>query len=46
MNYVTGAAREPFRAKVKVVYEYFVKEGYFTSEEIAEARRVARGEAR
>ena len=46
VNYVTGAALEPFRAKVKVVYEYFVKEGYFTSEEIAEARRVARGESR
>ena len=45
VNYVAGEALEQFREKAQAVYEHFVKKGYFTWEEIEEARRVARGEA-
>ena len=43
---VRGEELEPFRDKAGVVYEHFVEKGYFTWEEIEEAQRVARGEAR
>ena len=46
VNYVRGEELEPFRDKAGVVYEHFVEKGYFTWEEIEEAQRVARGEAR
>ncbi len=45
VNYVTVEALQQFREKTQAVYEHFVKKGYFTWEEIEEARRVARGEA-
>ena len=44
VNYVRGEELEPFREKVRVVYEHFVEKGYFSWEEIEEARRVAGGE--
>ena len=43
VNYVRGEELEPFREKVRVVYEHFVAKGYFTWGEIEEARRVAGG---
>ena len=45
VNSVRGEDLEPFREKTRVVYEHFVKKGYFTWEEIEEARRIARGES-
>ena len=44
VNYVSAPELERFREKVEAVYEQFIAKGYFTLDEIEEARRVARGE--
>ena len=41
-NYVTGEDLAEFKKAVEPVYEHFVEKGYFTWEEIEEARRIAR----
>ena len=43
-NYVTGSDLDPFREAALPVYDYLVNKGYFTWDEVEEARRVARGE--
>ena len=43
-NYVTGSDLEPFRQAVEPVYQYYVDRGELTWEEVARARRAARGE--
>ena len=42
-NYVTGDDLDEFKKAVEPVYEHFVKKGYFTWDDIEEARRAARG---
>lgn len=43
-NYIEGDDLEPFRAAARPVYDYLIGKGYFTWEEVEEARRAARGE--
>ncbi len=43
-NFVTGAELEPFRKAALPVYDYMIDKGYFTWDEVEEARRAARGE--
>ena len=43
-NFVTGADLEPFREATLPVYDYLINKGYFTWDEVEEARRAARGE--
>ncbi len=43
-NYVEGGGLEPFREAARPVYDYLIGKGYFTWEEVEEARRAARGE--
>lgn len=43
-NTVTGEALKPFQDMVGPVYDYFVKKGDFTMDDVARARKAARGE--
>ena len=38
-NFVTGADLEPFREATLPVYDYLINKGYFTWDEVEEARR-------
>jgi len=42
-NYVTGADLAEFKKAAEPVYAHFVEKGYFTWDDIEEARRAARG---
>ncbi len=44
MAKIDGEGLERFRQKAQSVYETFIAKGYFTREEVEEARRIARGE--
>ena len=44
VNHVSGEDLEPFRDAVRPVYERMVQKGDFSMEDVASARRVARGE--
>ena len=44
VNYVTGAALEPFRQAVQPVHQLFVDKGDFSAEDIERARQAARGD--
>ena len=43
-NFIEGADLDPFREAARPVYDYLIGKGYFTWEEVEEARRAARGE--
>ena len=43
-NWITGEALERFKEAVRPVYEILIEKGYFTWDDVAEARRAARGE--
>ena len=42
INYISGDALKPFQKAVKPVYDYFIKKGVFTIEEINMAQKIAR----
>lgn len=44
INHIKGNDLEPFRAAVKPVYDHFISQGMFTTEEIETAQRIARNE--
>ena len=43
-NLVTGDDLEPFRQAVQPAYEYFIRKGDFTKEDVRRARVAARAE--
>jgi len=43
INYLTSAELMPFRAKVKPVYDHFLRKGDFSQEDLEQARKATKG---
>ena len=44
VNHIEGDALEPFRQAAQPVYDIFIEKGYFTRQDVEEARRAAAGQ--